>query len=224
MARQKRLWSRAFLFRYPMGRPCMRRLLFLGALGAAFGLAAAAVSVAQGQPAASGAPAAELQRAGSGEQRPLGRLDDQRPPGQPDDEGGAGEGPARAPDLRRPRPDQGHEHPPDLAVPAGQHRCGQAGADPDRPAGVRIRRRRAGRGLGRSGGRLERARRATIGSPPTLGLGRKSRGLLERVAQRKQRALVKRAADQLQPEREPLRVQAGRHAHARAGPPGSLSP
>ena len=37
----------------------MRRLLFLGALGAAFGLAAAAVSVAQGQPAASGAPAAD---------------------------------------------------------------------------------------------------------------------------------------------------------------------
>jgi hypothetical protein len=37
----------------------MRRLLFIGALGAAFGLAAAAVSVAQGQPAASGAPAAD---------------------------------------------------------------------------------------------------------------------------------------------------------------------
>lgn len=36
----------------------MRRLLFIGALGAAFGLAAA-VSVAQDQPAASGAPAAE---------------------------------------------------------------------------------------------------------------------------------------------------------------------
>ena len=73
----------------------MRRFLFIGALGAAFGLAAAAVSVAQSQPAASGAPAADSSAPAAASSGPSVELDDQRPPGQPHNEGGAREGPAR---------------------------------------------------------------------------------------------------------------------------------
>src|SRR6185437_5733343 len=52
-------------------------------------------------------------------------------------------------------------------------------------------------------------------SPPLLRLGAEVGGLFQSAAKRKQRALVQRAADQLQAERQALGIEARRHAHAR---------